>query len=113
MKNFALVIAFALLAAVPASAAEISSEIFKAAPATTLEQQTQVASPLFAAIIHPPPPPAPRCYILNGTSCSPAGATTACTDACNNKLSCTCTNYYGGPFGTTFIGRYWRCSIEC
>jgi len=109
MKNFMLVIAFALLAALPASAAE-SSEISKAAPATTLAQQTPDMTPLFAAIIHVP---VPRCYTLHGTSCSSTGATTPCTDACNYNLSCTCQNYYGGPYGTTLIGRYWICDYEC
>jgi hypothetical protein len=107
MKNFALVIAFALLAAVPASAAEIC----KAAPATTLGQQTQEAIPLFAGLIKPVP--VPRCYTLDGTSCPAAGATTACTDVCHNNLSCTCYNYYGGPYNTTFLGRYWDCYDEC
>jgi hypothetical protein len=113
MKKFALVIAFALLATVPVSAAEISkaAPAAPAAPAMTPVQQTQEAIPLFVGgtII----PPKPRCYTLNGTSCSPAGATTACTDACRNNLSCTCVNVYGGPFGTTVIGHQWHCSIEC
>lgn len=106
MKNFALVIAFALLAAVPASAAEIC----KAAPATTLGQQTQEEIPLFAGFR---PMPVPRCYALNGTSCQTAGSTTACTDVCFNSLSCTCYNYYGGTYNNVFLGRYWDCDDEC
>jgi hypothetical protein len=109
MKNFALMIAFALLAAVPASAAEISKTA-PAAPAATLEQPAQEAVPLFAGFIHQFPP---RCYTLQGTSCQTAGSTTACTDVCSNNLSCTCYNYYGGPFNNTIIGRYWLCSEEC
>ena len=105
MKNFALVIAFAFLAAVSASAAEVS----KTAPATTLEQQTQMPLPLFLGIHQL----TPRCYTLDGTSCPAAGATQACTDACSNQLSCTCYNYYGGPYGQTIIGRYWVCDWEC
>ncbi len=78
MKNFALVIAFALLAAVPVSAAEI----LPATPAMTPAQQSQEVIPLFAGIVLPPP----RCYTLDGTSCPTAGATKACTDVCQNAL---------------------------
>jgi hypothetical protein len=107
MKNFALVIAFALLASVPASAAEIS----KAAPAMTPVKQTQEAIPLF---VGPRPLPyPPRCYTLHGNSCPTSGATQACTDVCKNNLSCTCHNFYGGTYGTTFLGRYWVCDYEC
>jgi len=106
MKNFALVIAFALLAVVSASAAEIP----QAAPAMTSAQQTQEPSPLFAAIIRPP---VPRCYTLDGTSCPAAGATTACTDACNNNLSCTCYNVYAPPYYVIVTGHYWHCNTEC
>ena len=105
MKNFALAIAFALLAAVPAPAAEI----FKAAPAMTPANQTQEAIPLFGRPIQP----VPYCHTLHGNSCPTAGATRACTDVCNNNLSCTCYNFYGGPYGTTFLGRYWVCDYEC
>jgi hypothetical protein len=109
MKNFALVIAFALLAVVPASAAEISKAA-PAAPAMTPVQQTQEAIPLFAGFIHQP---VPRCYAMEGTSCQTAGSTTACTDVCFNNLSCTCYDYYGGPYNNTFLGRYWHCNEEC
>jgi hypothetical protein len=108
MKNFALVIAFALLAVVPASAAEIT----KAAPAClamTPVQQTQEATVLFASFHEP----VPRCYAMEGTSCQTAGSTTACTDSCSYNLSCTCYNYYGGPYNNTFLGRYWHCNEEC
>lgn len=108
MKNFALVIAFALLAAVSASAAE-TSQAAPTAPAMTLENPAQGAAPLFLGIHQLPP----RCYTLQGTSCPTAGSTTACTDACSNNLSCTCYNYYGGPFNQTIIGRYWLCMEEC
>ena len=105
MKNFALVIAFALLAAVPASAAETS----KAAPAMTPANQTEAAMLMFQRPIQP----IPYCHTLHGYSCPSAGATRACTDVCNNNLSCTCHNFYGGPYGTTFLGRYWVCDYEC
>jgi hypothetical protein len=109
MKNFALVIAFALLATVPASAAEIS----KAAPAMTPEQQTQEAIPLGAGIQPEIIQPVPRCYTLDGNSCSNPWETRACTDACQNQLHCTCEPYYGGPYYNTIIGYYWRCDWEC
>jgi len=108
MKNFALGIAFVLFTTVSASAAEMST----AAPATpTLEQLTQGTTPLlfetkFKEIT-------PYCSTLQGTSCPTAGATTACTDVCNNQLSCTCYNVYGPPYYTTVIGRYWGCDYEC
>ncbi|HWM89411.1 MAG TPA: hypothetical protein VN493_01445 [Thermoanaerobaculia bacterium] len=110
MKNFALVIAFALLAAVPASAAS-AAEISKPVPAMTPVKQTLEVIPLFQK--GPIQPYPPRCYTLHGNSCPAAGATQACTDVCNNNLSCTCHNFYGGPYGTTFLGRYWVCDYEC
>jgi len=99
MKSFALVVAFTLLAAVPASAAET----FKAVPSMTPVTQTRAIS-LFAE--------APRCYTLHGYSCAAygTGATQACTDACNNDLSCTCRDFY---YNSTFIGWYWVCDYEC
>jgi len=108
MKNFALVIAFALLAAVPASAAEIVKAA-PAAPVVTLEQPAKGETPLFLGIHQI----TPRCYALQGTSCDRVGSTTACTDSCFNNLSCTCYNYYGGPYNQTIIGRYWLCNEEC
>jgi hypothetical protein len=105
MKNFALVIAFVFLAAVPGPAAEIST----AAPVITFEQQPQEAIPLYVGN----PEVVPRCSAVDGTSCTTTGATKACTDACNNKLSCTCYERWGGTYGTTFLGRYWRCDWEC
>jgi len=109
MKNFALVIAFVLLAAVSASAAEIS----KAAPATpALEQPTQGAPLLFEANFKVPVL-TPYCSSLHGTSCPAAGATTACTDVCHNQLSCTCYNIYAPPYYVTVVGRYWYCDYEC
>jgi hypothetical protein len=107
MKNFALGIAFALLATVSASAAEIS----KAAPATPPhEQLTQGTTPLFEANFKEI---TPYCSTLQGTSCPVAGATTACTDVCNNQLSCTCYNIYAPPYYITVTGRYWGCDYEC
>jgi hypothetical protein len=107
MKKFALVVALVLLAAVPVSAAEISQD----APATTaLQQQVQGTIPLFAGIIKQP---TPYCSTLQGTSCPSAGATTACTDVCNNQLSCTCYNVYAPPYYITVIGHYWYCDYEC
>jgi len=105
MKKFALVVAFVLLATVPVSAAEIS----KVEPATTpLLQQIQGTPPLFKG-----PHLIPRCSSLAGTSCSSAGATTPCTDVCNNQLSCTCYNVYAPPYYVTVIGHYWSCNQEC
>lgn len=108
MKKFALVVAFVLLATVPLSAAEIS----QAAPATTpLLQQIQGATP--PPLFKGPGPLVPRCYTLDGTTCSRAGATTPCTDVCNNQLSCTCYNVYAPPYYVTVIGSYWSCNQEC
>lgn len=110
MKKLVLVIALVLLAAVSASAAENSpAPAAPAAPALALDQLTTEAAPLFLAVLKP----IPYCSTLNGTSCPSAGATTSCTDVCHNNLSCTCYNYYGGPYGTTFLGRYWYCDYEC
>ena len=103
MKNFAFLVAFALLAlTVPASAAETSS---KAAPAATLEQQTEGPLPLLWKI---KPPLVQRCYMVQGTSCTTAGATMSCTDACSNNLSCTCVYYYSNP-----SVKFWNCDLEC
>lgn len=93
MKNFVLVIAFALLATVSASAAEVP----QACPAMSIEQQTPEAIPLAFGPIQL----IPRCYAVNGTSCPTNGATRACTDACNNNLSCTCYSHF------------WYCNQEC
>jgi hypothetical protein len=98
MKTFALGVALALLAltlTIPTSAAEIS----KAAPATTLEQQTTEFIPPFELMFRQ------RCSVLQGTSCPTVGATMACTDACSDLLSCTCISFNGS--------RFWNCSIEC
>jgi hypothetical protein len=101
MKNFALMVAFALLPlAVPASAAEIS----KAAPATTLEQITGQAPPLEMMR----PPLTPYCSAVQGTSCTTVGATTPCTDVCSNQLSCTCGYNYSNP-----NVKFWNCDWEC
>jgi hypothetical protein len=107
MKKFTFVVAFVLLATIQASAAEIS----QAAPATTpLLQQIEGAPPppLFKG-----PHPIPRCYTLAGTTCSTYGATTPCTDVCNNQLSCTCQNIYAPPYYIIVIGHYWLCNQEC
>lgn len=97
MKKFALAVAFALLATLQVSAAEIS----QAAPATTpLLQQIQGTTP--PPLFKGPGPLIPRCSALDGTTCSSAGATTPCTDVCNNKLSCTCQS-----------GHFWYCNQEC
>ena len=53
------------------------------------------------------------CSVVNGTSCTTVGAKKSCTDVCGNNLSCTCRNFYGGTYGTTFLGRYWVCQHEC
>jgi hypothetical protein len=101
MKNFALVVAFALLAVtVPASAAEMS----KAAPTTTLEQRIEGWVPPLELI---KPPLVERCYAVHGTSCTSLGSTKACTDVCSNQLSCTCT-YFSNPNVW-----FWFCDQEC
>jgi hypothetical protein len=109
MKKLALVVAFALLAAISVS----GSEIPKVAPATTtLDQQAQRTPPLFFEANFKVPPP--RCSALDGTSCPTDGATTACTDVCNDALSCTCYSYYTGyPVHPVLVGRYWYCNQEC
>jgi len=106
MKNFAFVTALALLPlAAPASAAEISS----AAPATALEQQTKgPVSPV--EMMYPPPPLLQYCSAVQGTSCTTAGSTKACTDVCNDQLSCTCSYYYYSPYSYTLL---WNCDWEC
>jgi curli biogenesis system outer membrane secretion channel CsgG len=113
MKKLALVIAFVLLAAVSASAAEIS----QTAPATPAAASTPALEQLPGGT----PPPlfmgphqlTPRCYTLAYTSCPAAGATTACTDVCNNALSCTCYNTYAPPYYVIVTGHYWYCNEEC
>ena len=109
MKNFVLVIAFVLLAAVSASAAEISQAAPAASPTPALEQLVGTPPPLFMGPHQLPP----RCYTLQGTSCPAAGATTACTDVCNNALSCTCYNTYAPPYYVIVTGHYWYCNEEC
>jgi hypothetical protein len=106
MKNFALVAAFALLAStVPASAAEISGESSKVAPATTLEQQLEGRVAPLELI---KPPLIQRCWMVQGTSCTTIGATMGCTDSCSNNLSCTCVYYYSNPSVW-----FWNCDWEC
>ena len=107
MKKLVLVIALVFLAGLPMFAAENSPA--QAVPAMTFDQQTTEAIPMLIGIIKP----IQYCSTLHGTSCPSAGATTSCTDVCHNNLSCTCYNYYGGPYGTTFLGRYWYCDYEC
>ncbi len=109
MKNFVLVIAFALLATVSASAAEISTT---AAATPALEQTTQGPLPLFDANFKVPVL-TPYCSALHGTSCPAAGATTPCTDVCHNQLSCTCYNIYAPPYYVIVTGHYWYCDYEC
>jgi hypothetical protein len=93
MKKLALLIALALFAlTVPASAAETS----QTAPAMTPAQQIGTPS-LLERIIKP----IPRCSAVTGT-CSPTGSTMACTDACGDHLSCTCTSSHT-----------WFCQQEC
>jgi hypothetical protein len=104
MKSFTF--AFVLLAlAIPASAAEIST----AAPAMTpVQQAVGTVTPLeLGSKILPP-----RCWTLQGTSCSSFGSTTACTDDCQNRLSCSCTYYYTYPYGHP-SDLFWNCSLEC
>jgi hypothetical protein len=104
MKNFALVLAFALLPiAVPGSADESST----VAPATTLKQQIEgPVAPL--DMMYPPPPLVQRCSAVQGTSCTTVGSTQPCTDVCNNQLSCTCSYYYSNP-----NVYFWDCDWEC
>jgi hypothetical protein len=111
MKKLALVIAFALLASVSVSAAEISQAAPVTPAASALEQQVQGTPPLFFEANFRPP--VPRCYTVDGTSCPAAGATTPCTDVCNNALSCTCYNTYAPPYYIIVTGHYWRCLQEC
>ena len=113
MKNVALVLAFALLATVSASAAEISP----AAPATQASAATPAVEPPVvgtpAPIFDGPKPLLQNCYAVQGTSCTTSGATKACTDVCHNQLSCTCQNIYAPPYYITVIGHYWDCDDEC
>lgn len=100
MKSLVFVVAFALLAfAAPALAAETST----AAPTTPLLQQIEGATPAPLELFKPPI--LQRCSAVDGTPCTTTGATMACTDACNDQLSCTCVF-----FNST---RFWSCSVEC
>lgn len=102
MKNFAFVVAVALLAlAVPASAGEISEAAFL----TTLAQQIEAPlSPIDQGIT--PFPPVPSCDNVNSLSCSRAGATTVCLDGCGRQVSCVCTTHVGTL-------KYWSCGWQC
>lgn len=94
MKKLALLIALALFAlTLPASAAETS----QTAPAVTPEHQIDQPLPMLERIITL----VPRCSAVTG-SCSPVGSTKACTDACGDHLSCTCTSSHT-----------WFCQQEC
>lgn len=94
MKKLALLMALALFAlTVPASAAETSNT----APAMTPAHQIDGPLPLLERVIKP----IPRCSAVTGT-CSPTGSTMACTDACGDHLSCTCTSSHT-----------WFCQQEC
>jgi hypothetical protein len=102
MKNFALVVAVALLAlAVPASASEISEAAFL----TTLAQQIEAPlSPIDLGITPVPIPPS--CDNVNSLACPRAGATTVCRDGCGYHVSCVCTTYVGTL-------KYWNCGWQC
>ena len=99
MKNFALAVAVSLLAlaAVPASAGEISEAAFL----TTLAQQTEAAPSSANLVIIKL-----SCDAVNGSACPSAGATTTCRDVCGYQVSCVCTTYAGNL-------RYWRCGWQC
>ncbi|HEV7670456.1 MAG TPA: hypothetical protein VGS22_18205 [Thermoanaerobaculia bacterium] len=95
----AFVLALALFAlSLPASAAaapEVSSSV--QAPAADSNPD-----PIFLG-------PKPYCWIVEGTTCSPLGSTTPCTDACSNPLSCTCRSYI--YYNETIF--YWDCMEAC
>ena len=102
MKNFALLVAIALVAfAVPASAGEISQAVL----ASTPEQQSERPVPPFEPV---KPPPIEYCSAVQGTSCTTLGDRKSCTDVCSSQLSCTCGYDYGNP-GVW----YWNCDWEC
>jgi hypothetical protein len=97
MKKLALLIALALFAlTVPASAADIS-DTSQTAPAMTPAHQIDGPLPMLERVITL----VPRCSAVTG-SCSPVGSTKACTDACGDHLSCTCTSSHT-----------WFCQQEC
>lgn len=100
MKNFALLVALALLTlAVPASAAETLACV---PMTTTLEQQTEGPVPPLQMI----PVLIPYCSNVHGTACtSQVGTKKSCTDVCRNNLSCTCVAWNGA--------KYWACDQEC
>lgn len=102
MKSLVFVVAFALLAvAAPVLAAETPT----AAPTTPLLQQiegTQAPAAMSSLLI------IQRCSAVNGTSCSPKGATKACTDACSDHFTCTCIASVSNP--NVLI---WKCPQEC
>ena len=101
MKNFALVVAVALLAlAVPASAGEIS----EIAPLTTLTPQ--IEGPLSPIDLGITPVPTQSCDNVNSLACPSAGATTVCRDGCGHQVTCVCTTYVGTL-------KYWSCGWQC
>lgn len=106
MKKFALLAVFALLlAALPASAGEVSPAPV-VAPVTLDQILEGTVTPQNK--IKPPIVIIPFCWQVQGTTCTSVGATRPCTDVCNNNLSCTCTYYYSNP---SF--RFWNCDYEC
>ncbi len=97
MKKLALLIALALFAlTVPASAAE-TAQTAPTAQMVTPEHSIDQPLPMLERIITL----VPRCSAVTG-SCSPVGSTKACTDACGDHLSCTCTSSHT-----------WFCQQEC
>jgi len=102
MKNFAILVAVALLAlAVPASADEISDAAFL----TTLAQQVEAPLPPIDLGIKPVPT-RPSCDNVNSLPCSSAGSTTVCQDGCGFSVTCVCTTHVGTL-------RYWVCGWQC
>jgi hypothetical protein len=102
MKNFALLVAVALLAlAVPAAAGEITETAPLMTPAQPVEA---LLSPIDLGITPVPVPPS--CDIVNSFACPTVGTTKVCRDGCGFPVTCVCTKHIGNL-------RFWVCGWQC
>lgn len=101
--KFAFALALALFAlSLPASAEVAAGTATASLESPATPANTEPLSPIFLG-------PKPYCWNVEGTTCSPVGSTTGCTDACFNQLTCTCRSYVW--LGQTI--RYWDCQEVC
>ena len=101
--KFAFALAFALFALVLPTSAATAPEVASAPVQANISDSAPAPIPLIPQYLRQ------YCWDVEGTTCSPVGSTTGCTDVCFNQLSCTCRSYVW--LGQTV--RYWDCQEVC